>query len=310
MKKSTYEIERKFLVDGAFPTENVMALEIRQGYLCSEKEHVVRVRIVDERSYLTVKGPDQEGSFTHLEVEKEISLEEGEKLLQLCEHGIIHKKRYLVPCTDGKHTFEVDVFLGQNEGLVLAEIELEDENECFPRPKWLGEEVTGDYRFSNSVLRRKEAQNGEKKIVYIDMDGVLVDFESGVKKSEAYFQERYKKNPDLIPGVFSLMEPMPGAMDAIRTLSEKYDLYILSTASWHNPMCWMEKRQWVGRHFGETFRKKLILTHRKDLNRGDYLIDDRDRNGASEFQGELIPFASPRFPDWQSVVDYLMSQPV
>lgn len=163
-------------------------------------------------------------------------------------------------------------------------------------------------RNSNTALSKDEqVETPRRPIVYIDMDGVLVDFESGVAKAEPSLRARYANDPDLIPGVFNLMDPMPGAVEAVKTLSEKYDLYILSTASWNNPLCWMEKRQWVGRYFGETFHKKLILTHHKNLNRGDYLIDDRTHNVASEFEGELIPFATDRFPDWPSVVDYLMT---
>lgn len=147
-----------------------------------------------------------------------------------------------------------------------------------------------------------------KKIVHIDMDGVLVDFQSGVDKAEPYLQERFKKNLDMIPGVFSLMDPMPGAIEAVHKLAEKYDLYILSTAPWNNPLCWMEKRQWVGRYLGDLFHKRLILTHHKELAIGDYLIDDRDRNGAAEFQGELIPFGSEEFPNWDSVIEYLINK--
>lgn len=147
-----------------------------------------------------------------------------------------------------------------------------------------------------------------KKIVYIDMDGVLVDFMSGVAKAEPAYQEQYAATPDYIPGVFNLMDPMPGAIEAVKTLSGKYDLYILSAPSWGNPLSWMEKRQWVGRYLGELFHKRLILTHHKNLNRGDYLIDDRDRHDAGEFQGELISFGSDRFPGWPAVVEYLMNK--
>lgn len=159
-------------------------------------------------------------------------------------------------------------------------------------------------------MKQNEMNNKRKKIVYIDMDGVLVDFNSGVEKAEPFLQERFKKNPDFIPGVFNLMGPMPGAIEAVDVLSKKYDLYILSTASWNNPLCWMEKRQWVGRYFGEIFHKRLILSHHKELCIGDYLIDDRDRNGAAEFQGKLISFGSQKFPDWKAIVEYLMEKEI
>ena len=147
-----------------------------------------------------------------------------------------------------------------------------------------------------------------KKIVYIDMDNVLVDFESGLRKVEPYTLDKYMGNYDEIPGLFSYMEPMAGAIEAVHKLAEKYDLYILSTAPWNNPIAWAEKRIWVGRYLDDIFHKRLIISHCKNLCEGDYLIDDREKNGAAEFKGELIAFGSEKYPDWNSVVNYLMSK--
>lgn len=302
------EIERRFLVKGNFPKDEATSINIVQGYISRDKNHTVRVRIAGNEAFLTVKGCNKQNGCSHLEIEKNVSVEEARQLLDICEPGIITKKRYFVPCNDAKHVFEVDVYEGNNQGLVIAEIELSSEADCFTYPSWLGTEITHDYRYSNSSLSLREISSVAKPVIYIDMDGVLVDFNSGVDEAEPFFRERYKKNPDYIPGVFNLMKPMHGALEAVNILLQKYDLYILSTASWNNPLSWMEKRQWVGRYFGETFHKRLILTHHKELNLGDYLIDDRERNGASEFKGTLIRFGSDEFPDWQRVVDYLMNR--
>lgn len=148
----------------------------------------------------------------------------------------------------------------------------------------------------------------KKKIVYIDMDNVLVDFKSALRKVEPRTLEKYKNNVDEIPGLFSYMDPMPGAIEAVHKLSEKYDLYILSTAPWDNPIAWAEKRIWVGRYLDDLFHKRLIISHCKNLCVGDYLIDDRKKNGSEEFSGELILFGSDTFPDWDSVVNYLMQK--
>ena len=143
------EIERKFLVAGDFRGEVSGASRIIQGFLSSAPGRTVRVRIRDDKGYLTVKGPAQ--GLTRFEWEKEIPAAEAEQLLQLCEPGAIDKTRYLVPAADG-HVWEVDEFHGDNAGLVVAEIELGAEDEPFERPAWLGAEVTGDRRYYNSSL--------------------------------------------------------------------------------------------------------------------------------------------------------------
>ena len=105
------------------------------------------------------------------------------------------------------------------------------------------------------------------------------------------------------------MDPMPGAIKAIQELNQHFDLYILSTAPWYNPTAWYDKLEWVQRYFGSEkdsiFYKRLIISHHKNLNRGDFLIDDRRKNGADQFEGELIEFGSPKFPDWPAVVEFL-----
>ncbi len=146
----------------------------------------------------------------------------------------------------------------------------------------------------------------KRAIVYVDMDNVLVDFMSGIRKCAAEEVENYGKTNDLddIPGVFSKMEPIEGAIDAFRFLAERFDTYILSTAPWDNPSAWSDKLVWVKRYLGDFAYKRLILSHHKDLNLGDYLIDDSTNNGVSWFQGKHIHFGSPEFSDWASVLRY------
>ena len=146
------EIERKFLVAGDFRGEVSGASHIVQGYLSSARGRTVRVRLRDDRGWITVKGPAR--GLTRIEWEKEIPAEEAQLLLSLCEPGVIDKTRHLVPSADGKHTWEVDEFHGDNAGLLVAEIELASEDDAFPRPAWLGEEVTGDRRYYNSSLTK------------------------------------------------------------------------------------------------------------------------------------------------------------
>ena len=152
------EIERKFLVTGDFKAEAASHTRIVQGYICSERGRTVRVRMrseegLDGKGYLTIKGPSTDNGLTRYEFEKEISIDEALSLLTLCEPGTVDKVRWLVPMPDG-HTFEVDEFHGENEGLVMAEVELGAPDEPFQRPEWLGEEVTGDRRYYNSQLRQ------------------------------------------------------------------------------------------------------------------------------------------------------------
>ena len=148
------EIERKFLVDGDFKKEAYDAIRITQGYLSSMPQRVVRVRVKGDKGYLTIKGEADASGVSRFEWEKEIPLEEAQALLQLAEPGIIDKTRYLIKNTDGRHTWEVDVFHGENEGLVMAEIELSYENDPFDKPEWLGKEVTSDKRYYNSYLSK------------------------------------------------------------------------------------------------------------------------------------------------------------
>ncbi|RKS99297.1 CYTH domain-containing protein [Flavobacterium sp. 123] len=152
------EIERKFLVtSNAFKTDAFSQNKIAQGYLSSVPERTVRVRIKGDKGFITVKGISSDSGMSRFEWEKEIPIDEAENLLKLCEKGIIDKIRFNVKI--GNHTFEVDEFHGENEGLIIAEIELNSENEVFERPNWLGEEVTNDKRYYNSYLSNHPFKN-------------------------------------------------------------------------------------------------------------------------------------------------------
>jgi CYTH domain-containing protein len=143
------EIERKFLVTGDFVASATKKERIVQAYLCASAERCVRVRIKEKAASLTVKGQANANGFSHTEFEYSIPLSDAEEMLDLCE-SIIEKERYYIP--EGNHIFEVDVFLGQHKGLVIAELELQSENEPFEKPVWLGEEVTGNERYYNAYL--------------------------------------------------------------------------------------------------------------------------------------------------------------
>ena len=145
-----------------------------------------------------------------------------------------------------------------------------------------------------------------KKILYIDMDNVVVDFQSGIDALTEQERQDYVGKYDETPHIFSLMQPLDGALQAIERLNNKYDIYLLSTAPWHNPTAWSDKVIWVQKYLGEICYKRLILSHHKNLNNGDFLIDDREKNGAKDFGGKLLLFGSSQFPDWDAILKYLI----
>ena len=152
---------------------------------------------------------------------------------------------------------------------------------------------------------------GNKKIViYVDLDNTITDFMSGVRSFSPEVQAQYgidekgKNHSDEIPGLFLKMKPIDGAIEGFRFLAEHFDTYILSTAPWNNPSAWCDKLLWVKEHLGDAVHKRLILSHHKDLLRGDYIIDDNTKNGVSEFQGTHIHFGQGEFKDWTSVINY------
>lgn len=147
------EIERKFLVSGDYKSQAFAQSRIIQGYISSARGRTVRVRIRDGKGYLTIKGASNASGTSRYEWERELPLNEAEKLMKLCEPGVIDKTRYLV--RSGAHVFEVDEFYGENEGLVVAEVELSTEDEAFVKPAFIGQEVTGDVRYYNSQLMKK-----------------------------------------------------------------------------------------------------------------------------------------------------------
>ena len=157
-----------------------------------------------------------------------------------------------------------------------------------------------------------------KKILYIDMDNVIVDFKSGIMRLSQEVQDEFAGNLDDVPGIFSLMDPMPGAIESVQTLSQYFDTYVLSTAPWSNPSAWSDKVEWIQHYFkndettalkdplGNPLWKRLILSHHKHLNQGDFLVDDRTANGADRFNGEHIHFGQERWPDWETILKYLL----
>ncbi|MDR1003429.1 MAG: CYTH domain-containing protein [Prevotellaceae bacterium] len=144
------EIERKFLITGDYKSKAYAHSRITQGYICRASGRTVRVRIRDDKGYLTIKGASDASGIARYEWEKEIALSEAHELMQLCEPGIIDKTRYLV--RSGQHLFEIDEFYGENEGLEIAEVELKAEDEPFEKPDFVGREVTGERQYYNAQL--------------------------------------------------------------------------------------------------------------------------------------------------------------
>lgn len=138
------------------------------------------------------------------------------------------------------------------------------------------------------------------------MDNVLVDFPSAFAKVDPKLLKEFEGKLDEILRIFSQMDPLDGALEAHDILSQKFDTYLLSTAPWENSSAWADKNEWVKKYLGKSAYKRLILSHNKHLNIGDYLIDDRTANGAGQFRGEHIHFGSKKFPDWKAVLSYLI----
>ena len=145
-----------------------------------------------------------------------------------------------------------------------------------------------------------------KKIVYVDMDGVLVDLHAKLREYPEDVVKSLGNDIDKLPALFLDPPPMEGAIEAFNILCSLFDVYILSTAPWDNPEALMHKRLWVEKHLGKNAYKRLILSHNKHLNVGDFLIDDRTANGAGQFTGEHIHFGTDKWPDWKATLDYLI----
>ncbi|MCK9445978.1 hypothetical protein M0Q50_03700 [bacterium] len=148
------------------------------------------------------------------------------------------------------------------------------------------------------------------KKLFFDMDGVIVNFQSGIDKLDIDTLKKYKDCLDEVPGIFGLMEPIDGAIDAVYELSKHFDVYILSTAPWNNVSSLSDKIKFIHNYFGKdkdsVFYKKVFLTHHKEMVDGDILIDDRSNNGAKDFKGEWIHFGSEKYPNWKIVIEYII----
>lgn len=145
-----------------------------------------------------------------------------------------------------------------------------------------------------------------KRVLYVDMDNVLADFRAGIERLDEETKKAYAGHLDDVPGIFGELPPVKDGLESYQRLAEVFDTYVLSTSPWENPGALADKLAWVKRHLGQVAYKRLIITHHKNLNKGDFLVDDRPNNGAEQFEGEWIQFGSPRFPDWQTVTEYLI----
>ena len=147
-----------------------------------------------------------------------------------------------------------------------------------------------------------------KKIIYVDMDGVLVHPSLGLDELSHDTQIKYKGSIFNAPGFFSVLKPMEGAIDSFKYLSKNFDTYILTAAHWNNPTAASDKIQWVKKYLPNYAHKRIIISHNKNLCQGDFIIDDNTRNGVLDFKGEHIHFGSDKFPNWNHVIDYLKNE--
>lgn len=179
------------------------------------------------------------------------------------------------------------------------------------------ESITDETNQPTPFLDAMEETLKRKKIIYIDLDGVVADLEQAVKEYCPHLDtlegdERTTAFDSIcnLYGLFASLPPIEGAIDAVTQLltNSRFEVYFLSTAMWDVPQSWTDKRIWVEKYFGDLAKKRLILTHRKDLCIGDFLVDDRFKNGAGEFRGEHIHFGSEKFPNWKSVLEYLLGK--
>ena len=148
----------------------------------------------------------------------------------------------------------------------------------------------------------------EKKIVYVDMDGVLVDFQSGIDALPDKIHQKFIGHEDNAPNIFSLMQPIKNAIYSFNILSLYFDTYILSTSPWENSTALQDKLDWVKINIGLAAKQRVIFSHHKNLNKGDYLIDDRTKRGADKFEGEHIHFGYSPFENWYTVLEYLFKK--